>query len=95
MSERNDSGPGGPITVYGADWCPDTKRVRTALTAYGVPFRYVNAEDDPAAEARIAGWNNGRAVYPTLDFGPVTAVNPTSELLKKQLQALGYLPVGG
>jgi len=93
MSETND-GPGGPITVYGADWCSDTKRVRTMLTAYGIAFRYVNVEDDAEAEARIAAWNNGQSVYPTLDYGPVTSVNPTTELLKKQLQALGYLPIG-
>ena len=34
------------ITVYGADWCKDTRRTRAHLYRLGVPYRYVNVDDD-------------------------------------------------
>jgi len=86
------SHPPAEVVVYGTDWCGDTKRTRTVLSALGVAYRYVNVDDDPEAERRIAGWNSGRAELPTLDYGGLVSVNPSPDMLKKQLVALGLVP---
>lgn len=42
------------IIVYGSDWCPHTQRMLKKLTALQVPFRYVDVDQNPADEQRIA-----------------------------------------
>ncbi len=34
------------ITVYGADWCEDTRRSLRHLRRLGVAHRYVNIDED-------------------------------------------------
>ena len=34
------------ITVYGADWCEDTRRSLRHLRRLGVPHRYENVDED-------------------------------------------------
>jgi glutaredoxin len=34
------------ITVYGTDWCEDTRRSLRHLRRLGVPHRYRNVDDD-------------------------------------------------
>ena len=85
-----DSKNTDPLTVYGADWCGDTKRTRQLLDEAGVAYTYINADDDTAAEEKIAAWNNGRAIYPTLDMGGTIAVNPPPAKLAELLQNHGY-----
>jgi glutaredoxin len=41
------------LTVYGADWCVDCARFKRYLEAASIPYRYVDLEDDPAAQERI------------------------------------------
>ncbi len=80
------------ITVYGADWCGDTKRTRKILDDANIAYHYINADDSPEDEAKIATWNNGRAIYPTLKMGETIAVNPPPAKLAELLQANGYAP---
>jgi len=86
MNETNNA----TITVYGADWCGDTKRTRKILDDAGIAYTYVNADDSPADEAKIAGWNNGRAIYPTLEMGETIAINPPPLELAELLKTNGY-----
>lgn len=65
------------IVVYGADWCADTKRARHQLESMGVPYNYVDVEQDDAASEQVKEWNGGRRVTPTvlLPEGNVVAGN--------------------
>ena len=41
------------VTVYGADWCGDCRRAKRYLEATRTPFRWVDLEADPAAQALV------------------------------------------
>ena len=41
------------VTVYGADWCGDCRRAKRFLEASGTAFRYVDLEQDPAAQQLV------------------------------------------
>ena len=43
----------GPITVYGASWCPDCRRAKQFLKERGVAFSDVNIDEDPDAEELV------------------------------------------
>ncbi|MBC8142380.1 MAG: glutaredoxin family protein [Armatimonadetes bacterium] len=79
------------ITVYGADWCGDTKRTRQLLDDAKVGYTYVNADNDKAVEQQLADWNNGRTIYPTLDMNGEIAVNPAPAKLNELLKSGGYV----
>src|SRR5205814_1675557 len=46
------------ITVYGADWCEDTQRSMRHLRRLGVPYRYINIDEDLDALARAKALNS-------------------------------------
>jgi hypothetical protein len=57
------------ITVYGADWCEDTRRSRRHLRRLGVPHRYRNVDEDIDALASALSLNGGVRRTPTIDLG--------------------------
>lgn len=57
------------ITVYGADWCEDTRRALRHLRRLGVPHQYVNIDEDLEALHRATSLNAGRRRTPIIDLG--------------------------
>ena len=57
------------ITVYGADWCEDTRRSQRLLRRLHVPHRYVNIDDDLDGLDRAKALNHGQRRTPTIDLG--------------------------
>lgn len=57
------------ITVYGADWCEDTRRARRHLRRLAVPHRYINIDEDLDALERAKRLNHGKRRTPTIDLG--------------------------
>jgi len=57
------------ITVYGADWCEDTRRSLRQLRRLGIAHRYVNIDEDLDALDRAKALNNGERRTPTIDLG--------------------------
>jgi glutaredoxin len=57
------------ITVYGADWCEDTRRSRRHLRRLGVAYRYVNIDEDLDGLERAMALNGGERRTPTVDLG--------------------------
>lgn len=57
------------ITVYGADWCEDTRRALRHLRRLGVPSYYLNIDEDLDALDRAQSLNGGRRRTPTIDLG--------------------------
>jgi glutaredoxin len=57
------------ITVYGADWCEDTRRARRHLRRLGVAHEYLNIDEDLDALHRAKALNNGVRRTPVIDLG--------------------------
>ncbi len=57
------------LTVYGADWCVDTRRSLRHLRRLGVPHDYINIDEDSDALAIAKTLNNGERRTPTIDLG--------------------------
>ena len=57
------------ITVYGADWCEDTRRTLRHLRRLAVAHRYLNIDEDLEALERAQALNDGRRRTPTIDLG--------------------------
>jgi mycoredoxin len=57
------------ITVYGADWCEDTKRSLRHLRRLAVPHRYLNIDENLDALERALALNGGRRRTPIIDLG--------------------------
>ncbi|MDQ3418786.1 MAG: DUF2892 domain-containing protein [Acidobacteriota bacterium] len=57
------------LTVYGADWCEDTRRSLRHLRRLGVPHQYINIDEDAEALAIAKMLNNGGRRTPTIDLG--------------------------
>lgn len=57
------------ITVYGTDWCEDTRRSLRHLRRLGVQHRYRNVDDDLDALALASSLNGGVRRTPTIDLG--------------------------
>ena len=57
------------ITVYGADWCEDTRRSQRLLRRLLIPYRYLNIDEDLDALDRAKALNHGERRTPTIDLG--------------------------
>lgn len=79
------------IVMYGSDWCGFTQRAKHHLDELGVPYTYVDVDENPDAEQLIASWNEGRAIRPTFDIGGEHMVNPATLTLEAKLREIGLL----
>ncbi|MEO8076696.1 MAG: YgaP-like transmembrane domain [Acidobacteriota bacterium] len=57
------------ITVYGADWCEDTRRSLRHLRRLAVAHQYINVDEDLDALHRATAMNGGERRTPTIDLG--------------------------
>jgi glutaredoxin len=75
------------ITVYGADWCEDTRRSQRLLRRLHVPYHYVNIDEDLDGLERAKALNHGQRRTPTIDLGigGPALVEPDNELLTAAL----------
>jgi len=79
------------VVVYGSNWCGYTARALKELESWDVEFRYVDVDENPEDEKRIADWNNGRSIRPTIDIECEILVNPDAKTLRAALVAHGVL----
>ena len=73
------------VKVYGADWCPMTRRSLDHLRLLGVPFDYIDIEEDPAASEWVKGQNDGKELKPTIDIDGRVLAEPSNEELDAAL----------
>jgi glutaredoxin len=57
------------ITVYGADWCEDTRRSLRHLRRLAVAHEYLNVDEDLDALDRAKSLNGGQRRTPIIDLG--------------------------
>jgi mycoredoxin len=74
---RQTAPPEVPVIVYGTRWCAATQFVRRHLERLGVPYEYVDLEDDPGAVQQLRWWTGGYASHPTVYVGGEVLVEPT------------------
>jgi glutaredoxin len=79
----------GQITVYGADWCHDTQSTRRHLAEIGVPYRYRDIDEDPAALTFVTAHNGGERKLPTVDIGGQVLSMPDESELDEALHRRG------
>ena len=79
------------VVIYGSSWCAYTQRALGQLDELGVTYRYIDIDESPADERRIADWNQGQAVRPTLDIGGDIFVNPSPASLESELRNRGLV----
>ena len=84
------------ITVYGADWCDDTRRALRHLRRLGVAHRYLNIDEDSRALDRArqlnpAGAEERRTPVIDLGVGGPPLVEPDNDTLTGALVELEML----
>jgi mycoredoxin len=56
------------LTVYATQWCSDCITARSVLDGCGVPYRWIDINDDPEAAGRVIEINGGYRSVPTILF---------------------------
>ena len=93
MNSSTDESP-GQITVYGADWCHDTRDARKWLDEREVPYRYVDIDEDAQGQELVRRLQNGGTKIPTILFGEEETprlIEPTQTELDAMLRERGHL----
>lgn len=80
------------LKVFGADWCEHTQRVLSHLDELGLPYKYINIEDDERAAAWVRHQNDGKEVKPTVDVGGIILHAPSVTALDDVLRDAQLIP---
>lgn len=88
MSETDPASLGETL-MFGADWCGDCRRAKLVFERSGVPYRFIDLVQDPAA-ADVARDISGRTnilviVYPDQSH----QVEPSNADLQRKIAELG------
>lgn len=81
------------ITVYGADWCEDTQRSMRHLRRLGVPYHYINIDEDLDGLERAKALTSGRRRTPVIDIDGDALVEPTNDRLTAAIVEHQHLTV--
>jgi len=72
--------------MYGADWCPDCRRVKAFLTDHGIPFEFIEIDKHEWAAQKVEELNQGKRRIPTLILDDAVLSNPDNVTLRQALQ---------
>jgi mycoredoxin len=74
------------IVLYGTTWCGGSRRCRLLLDRYGVPYQWVDIDQDEQAEKLVESLNRGYRSVPTIVWPDGSKLTePTEEELVKKL----------
>ena len=74
------------LVLYSTVWCGYCQRLKNQLAREGIPFRVVDIENEPEAEAFVKSVNGGNALVPTIRFPDGGALgNPSLRDVKHRL----------
>jgi glutaredoxin len=73
------------VKVYGADWCPLTRRALSHLKDLGIRYEYTNIDEDREAAQWVAQQNGGKEKKPTIDIDGRILSEPTNHELDRAL----------
>jgi mycoredoxin len=80
------------VKLYGADWCGMTRRARAHLHQLGVPYEYINIDDDRRAAEWVRRHNNGKEKKPTIEIAGTVLTTPGNQQLEEVLRREQLLP---
>ena len=66
------------ILLYGADWCPDCRRVKSFLDDNNIEYTFIDVDLDKEGTAKVEQINNGKRIIPTVIFNNKPLTNPTN-----------------
>lgn len=79
------------VTVYGADWCGDTRRTLRQLDQKQVSYDYINIDDDREGEKKVIEFHNGKRRIPLVeiasDGGTRSLSVPSEAELDREMKA--------
>ena len=81
------------ITLYGAQWCGDTRRSEHLLDRLGVEYNYVDVDENAAGNAWATEQRGGERRIPTIFLTPDHSLlfEPSDDALRDALVETGYL----
>ncbi len=56
------------IKVYATTWCGDCRMAKRWLDSHGIPYEYINIEEDDSAAEFVVKVNGGYQSVPTIVF---------------------------
>jgi mycoredoxin len=73
------------LLLYGTSWCGLSRHIQRVLDQHGIAYRYINIDQDPAAEEIVKQINRGFRSVPTIVFadGSTLTEPGAQELLDK------------
>jgi mycoredoxin len=80
-----------PVVVYGTRWCAATQIVRRYLDRMGIPYRFVDLDQDPLAAAQVRWVAGGTVSHPTVSVAGEILVQPSLDELQWALVQAGLL----
>jgi mycoredoxin len=78
-----------PLTVFGRRWCGISQMIRRYLDRAGIPYEYVDLDQDPRAEAQLQWITGGRPRTPMVRLGDEWLVQPSVQQLSHALARRG------
>ena len=79
------------VTVYGADWCGDTRRTLRQLDQKQISYDYINIDDDREGEKKVIEFHNGKRRIPLVeiasDGGTRSLSVPSEAELDREMKA--------
>jgi mycoredoxin len=77
------------VSIYGTDWCGDTRRSLRVLDTAGVEYDYIDIDDDRDGEKKVIEFNKGKRRIPLVEIasekGTQSLSVPSDSELKKAL----------
>ncbi|NNN09806.1 MAG: NrdH-redoxin [Acidimicrobiaceae bacterium] len=61
-----------PLTVIGADWCPDCQRTKAFLANQSIEYEWIDVDTNPEAATLVENLNAGNRTIPTVIFSDGT-----------------------
>ncbi len=73
------------IKMYVTTWCGDCRMAKRWFDSHGIPYEYINIEEDEKAAAFVASVNRGMHSVPTIIFpdGSILVEPSPRELARK------------
>jgi mycoredoxin len=73
------SSNGTTIIVYGTSWCGGSRRCRLLLERFGIPYQWVDIDQDEKAARFVESVNRGFRSVPTIVWPDGTRLTEPSE----------------
>lgn len=79
------------LTVYGAEWCGDCRRSKSLLDRLGVPYEYVDIENDDQARDVAVGIAGSQTIPVVVFPDGSHAVEPSDPWMRGKLAELSLI----